>query len=469
MEEPKRIKLEVNDRPLNFAINPDDFDLQCVKKPKVPRDPMSHRIIEKRRRDRMNNCLAELSRLIPANYLKQGQGRIEKTEIIEMASKHIRHLQNLNNFHGGHMENFQVDGAGRQCCEDKFYMGFKECQDEVMRYYVEFEGRDIKDPVCVNIGKHLEQTSQKFLRNDHTRPRKSEDMTMEDTNSSLGVGGAVIQETPVAPPRSSHQEVTTPTTQDRFLRTLLLPKEPSSSSFSGSVSGSISGSVSSFGGSSSSEFYLYPKSMRNPDGHQMSGREETEGCSSVSSHSTEKLNQSTDSDRDSCNGTSSKENHAYKLKHNIMKRFSQEEKRELHLSVPSSDTSSSSSREEEKEKVKRKYPRHKVRPHSSETSSIHSSSSASEIHVTSNIPLPAFVLNPDGTHYLPICIHPSFLDNIFPKKEVGKNSIYHPISIPVNFDGPYIAMPHSPLSQPCGSMEGSVGKDVMPGIPEMNL
>lgn len=24
-------------RPLNFAINPDEFDLQCVKKPKVPR------------------------------------------------------------------------------------------------------------------------------------------------------------------------------------------------------------------------------------------------------------------------------------------------------------------------------------------------------------------------------------------------------------------------------------------------
>merc|ERR1712037_900179 len=40
-------------------------------------DPMSHRIIEKRRRDRMNNCLADLSRLIPSSYLKKGRGRIE--------------------------------------------------------------------------------------------------------------------------------------------------------------------------------------------------------------------------------------------------------------------------------------------------------------------------------------------------------------------------------------------------------
>ena len=34
-------------------------------------DQMSHRIIEKRRRDRMNNCLANLGQLIPVNYLKQ--------------------------------------------------------------------------------------------------------------------------------------------------------------------------------------------------------------------------------------------------------------------------------------------------------------------------------------------------------------------------------------------------------------
>ncbi|XP_062619531.1 protein hairy-like [Saccostrea cucullata] len=457
----KRIKLEVNDRPLNFAINPDEFDLQCVKKPKIPRDPMSHRIIEKRRRDRMNNCLAELSRLIPANYLKQGQGRIEKTEIIEMASKHIRHLQNLNNFHGGHLENFQVDGAGRACCEDKFYMGFKECQDEVMRYYVEFEGRDIKDPVCINIGKHLEQASQKFLPKhvkDHARTIKSDEIVINDTNSNQSSSNLML-EPQAAPPRSAPPESPSNGNQDRFLRTLLLPKETSASSFSSS-SHSYSGS------NISEESYLYPMSTRNPEGHQAQGREETEGSYSVSSHSTEKLNHSTDSDRDSSHNGSSKESHAYKLKHNIMKRFSQDEKREHHhhQGTPPSDTSSSSSREDEK--MRRKYLRHKPRPQSSETSSVHSSSSGSDCQ-SNNIPLPAFVLNPDGTHYLPICIHPSFLENIFLKKESGKNSIYHPISIPVNFDGPYIAMPQSPLSQPCGLSGSNIHKDRMLGIPEV--
>lgn len=60
-------------------------------------DPMSHRIIEKRRRDRMNNCLADLSRLIPPEYLKKGRGRVEKTEIIEMAIRHLKYLQDRAN------------------------------------------------------------------------------------------------------------------------------------------------------------------------------------------------------------------------------------------------------------------------------------------------------------------------------------------------------------------------------------
>jgi hypothetical protein len=36
---------------------------------------------------------ADLSRLIPNSYMKKGKGRVEKTEIIEMAIKHLKHLQ----------------------------------------------------------------------------------------------------------------------------------------------------------------------------------------------------------------------------------------------------------------------------------------------------------------------------------------------------------------------------------------
>ena len=74
---------------------------------RVPcQDSQSHRIIEKRRRDRINSSLADLGTLITNDCVRQGhgqgqslmtqyagQGRIKKTEIIEMAIQHIRHLQ----------------------------------------------------------------------------------------------------------------------------------------------------------------------------------------------------------------------------------------------------------------------------------------------------------------------------------------------------------------------------------------
>ncbi|UJR37143.1 hypothetical protein I4U23_029853 [Adineta vaga] len=55
------------------------------------RNPKSHRLIEKRRRDRMNSFLVDLLELVPHDNT-HGQRRIEKTEIIEMAIKHIRYL-----------------------------------------------------------------------------------------------------------------------------------------------------------------------------------------------------------------------------------------------------------------------------------------------------------------------------------------------------------------------------------------
>ncbi|CAF0850408.1 unnamed protein product [Didymodactylos carnosus] len=75
-------------RVLNFTTTDNDTN----EKRKPIRNPQSHRIIEKRRRDRMNNCLAELVKLIPPQGKSQGQRRIEKAEVIEMAMKYIRML-----------------------------------------------------------------------------------------------------------------------------------------------------------------------------------------------------------------------------------------------------------------------------------------------------------------------------------------------------------------------------------------
>nr|CAD7455121.1 unnamed protein product [Timema tahoe] len=156
---------------LNFstAANSEEEDYGFCKK-KISRDPMSHRIIEKRRRDRMNNCLADLSRLIPAEYLKKGRGRIEKTEIIEMAIKHMKHLQT-----------HQIAGCEQPSQEDApehphpdrgpiviehYRLGYQECLSETMHFMVEVEGFFAGDPLCVQLINHLQKHCDKILKDD---------------------------------------------------------------------------------------------------------------------------------------------------------------------------------------------------------------------------------------------------------------------------------------------------------------
>ncbi|XP_066986298.1 transcription factor cwo-like isoform X3 [Macrobrachium rosenbergii] len=125
-------------------------------------DPLSHRIIEKRRRDRMNNCLADLSRLIPTYYLKKGRGRIEKTEIIEMAIKYMKHLQ----AHAcNQIENCDVttkqERTGNQL--EQYHMGYQECLSETMQFLVESEGFFSGDSLCVRLMNHLTKHCEKIL------------------------------------------------------------------------------------------------------------------------------------------------------------------------------------------------------------------------------------------------------------------------------------------------------------------
>ena len=54
----------------------------------------SHRVIEKRRRDRINNSLAQLSKLVPIDRLnKKNSGKLEKAEILEVTVRYLEQQQ----------------------------------------------------------------------------------------------------------------------------------------------------------------------------------------------------------------------------------------------------------------------------------------------------------------------------------------------------------------------------------------
>ncbi|KAL1464339.1 hypothetical protein WDU94_003995 [Cyamophila willieti] len=195
-------------------------------------DPMSHRIIEKRRRDRMNNCLADLSRLIPADYLKKGRGRIEKTEIIEMAIKHMKYLHSvvcsrtsnnpnelpLDNSHllDHYDQDSKVGGKEEPCTEhnshgkptdpaspslpdqeslpklseidtsssasvpinsEHFKLGYQECLSESMHYLVEVKGYYPGSSLCMQLICHLQKHCDKILRGDRLNKPRTGDST----------------------------------------------------------------------------------------------------------------------------------------------------------------------------------------------------------------------------------------------------------------------------------------------------
>ncbi|XP_075056758.1 hairy/enhancer-of-split related with YRPW motif protein 2 isoform X2 [Mixophyes fleayi] len=101
-------------------------------------------IIEKRRRDRINNSLSELRRLVPTAFEKQGSAKLEKAEILQMTVDHLKMLQATGGYFDAHA-----------LAMDFMSIGFRECLTEVARYLSSVEGLDTSDPLRVRLVSHL--------------------------------------------------------------------------------------------------------------------------------------------------------------------------------------------------------------------------------------------------------------------------------------------------------------------------
>ncbi|XP_045916693.1 hairy/enhancer-of-split related with YRPW motif protein 2 [Micropterus dolomieu] len=103
-------------------------------------------IIEKRRRDRINNSLLELRRLVPTAFEKQGSAKLEKAEILQMTVDHLKVLQAT-----GGKGYFDAHALAL----DFLSLGFRECVTEVSRYLSAVEGLDSIDPLRSRLLSHL--------------------------------------------------------------------------------------------------------------------------------------------------------------------------------------------------------------------------------------------------------------------------------------------------------------------------
>ncbi|XP_037957019.1 transcription factor cwo [Teleopsis dalmanni] len=98
----------------------------------------------------MNSCLADLSRLIPPHYQRKGRGRIEKTEIIEMAIRHLKHLQN-------------------ECMQknNEYHLGYTDCMKEAAKFLYESQMQDY----CYRLLARLQEHCDELIKNDCNKSR----------------------------------------------------------------------------------------------------------------------------------------------------------------------------------------------------------------------------------------------------------------------------------------------------------
>ncbi|KAM8917155.1 class E basic helix-loop-helix protein 40 [Spinachia spinachia] len=112
---------------------------------------LPHRLIEKKRRDRINECIAQLKDLLPEHLKLTTLGHLEKAVVLELTLKHVKALSGILEQQQQKIMALQNDlqigdhGVdGSQAGEEMFRSGFHLCAKEVLHYLTSQESsRDL--------------------------------------------------------------------------------------------------------------------------------------------------------------------------------------------------------------------------------------------------------------------------------------------------------------------------------------
>ncbi|XP_058863467.1 hairy and enhancer of split-related protein helt-like [Acipenser ruthenus] len=116
--------------------------------------PVSHKVIEKRRRDRINQCLNELGKTVPMALAKQSSGKLEKAEILEMTVQYLRAL------HSGDFPRGREKGELLAEFANYFHFGYHECMKNLVHYLTTVERMETKDTKYARILTFLQSKSR---------------------------------------------------------------------------------------------------------------------------------------------------------------------------------------------------------------------------------------------------------------------------------------------------------------------
>ncbi|KAI4827067.1 hypothetical protein KUCAC02_030493 [Chaenocephalus aceratus] len=129
---------------------------------------LPHRLIEKKRRDRINECIAQLKDLLPEHLKLTTLGHLEKAVVLELTLKHVKSLSGLLDQQQQKIIALQNDlqisdhgGDSAENSEEMFRSGFHLCAKEVLHYLASQESS--RDLTPSHVISHIQKVAAEVL------------------------------------------------------------------------------------------------------------------------------------------------------------------------------------------------------------------------------------------------------------------------------------------------------------------
>ncbi|XP_029008157.1 class E basic helix-loop-helix protein 40-like [Betta splendens] len=135
---------------------------------------LPHRLIEKKRRDRINECIAQLKDLLPEHLKLTTLGHLEKAVVLELTLKHVKALTSLLEQQQQKIlalqNGMQIEQptVSQEASEEMFRSGFHMCAKEILQYLDDQESDGDLSPA--RLAAHLHAVAAEVLRGPD-RPR----------------------------------------------------------------------------------------------------------------------------------------------------------------------------------------------------------------------------------------------------------------------------------------------------------
>ncbi|KAM9813571.1 class E basic helix-loop-helix protein 40 [Neosynchiropus ocellatus] len=130
---------------------------------------LPHRLIEKKRRDRINECIAQLKDLLPEHLKLTTLGHLEKAVVLELTLKHVKALSALLDQQQQKIQALQKDlqisadhGDDGENAEEMFRSGFHLCAKEVVHYLASQDGSG--DVTPSHVISHIQKVSAEVMQ-----------------------------------------------------------------------------------------------------------------------------------------------------------------------------------------------------------------------------------------------------------------------------------------------------------------